>query len=202
MFRSFAVAMVLSVLCGVCSAAIIYEPVQYQYRDPMTGRPTFYYGGDNPRTFAAGMRYQRLYNADLNSVADPALHGFVVGTFADNLMHHGLNGEAPVVYSDLLPPGMNGFPLGLTIEDARNEAYANVPRYFRKRDLLMTAVRGPSGQVIVPPSIPMHGEIDIHPYHAPTTQPSGPSAPQPILILPKSLLNPPAAAAQPTASAR
>ena len=50
-------------------------------------------------------------------------------------LHAGLIGRpAEYVYSDCRP-GVNVSVYGYTSVDARNEAYANVPTYFRKRDL-------------------------------------------------------------------
>ena len=45
MFRPVLSALVLSLLPAISSAAIVFEPVQYQYRDAMHDHPAFYYGG-------------------------------------------------------------------------------------------------------------------------------------------------------------
>src|SRR5580765_1066279 len=133
MFRPILGATLLALLPCVASAAIVFEPVQYQYRDPVNDRPNFYYGGSNPAAFVAGVVNQRRYLMGNVPVRDIGFHNTWVGPLTDNLLHHGEMGHFPITYSDLLPPGVNGFPLGLTPDDVRNDAYANVPRYFRKR---------------------------------------------------------------------
>jgi hypothetical protein len=190
MFRAILGAGVLAILGSVTSAAIVYEPVQYQYRDPVYGRPVFYYGGSNPAVFDAAVNQQQLYHMGLNSIRNIGFNNVFVGPLNDDLLHHGLQGHMPVTYTDLLTPGMNAWLLGYTPDDARNDAYANVPRYFRKADMLESSVLTPDGNVFVPPQAPLPGTIQIMPYHAPTTQPAmtHPTS-GPIIIIPKGLLD-------------
>jgi hypothetical protein len=86
------------------------------------------------------------------------------------------------IYSDARPYE-NVAIYGYTVSDARNEAYANVPRYFRKRDLLATAQPAPDGSLVVGPQsqpIPTAPLIDQHPISA-----------APILIIPRGQTLPP-----------
>ena len=176
-------------LGSVASAAIVYEPVQYQYRDPVYGNPVFYYGGSNPAVIAGGINFQQRYHIG-SPIRNIAFNDSFVAPFSNNLLTHGLQGSMPATYTDILGPRINAWPLGFTPEDARNEAYANVPRYLRKADMLQSAFVTPDGHAFVPPQAPLPGMIEIMPYHAPTTQPamSQPTS-GPILIIPKGLLD-------------
>ncbi|MEZ0264126.1 MAG: hypothetical protein ACAI43_05320, partial [Phycisphaerae bacterium] len=74
-------------------------------------------------------------------------------------------------------------------------AYANSYAYFRKADLVRTAVRQADGTWHVPaqPS-PQRGSIEIRPVPAvrPIVEQKKPSAaPKPVLIIPKRLLDKP-----------
>jgi hypothetical protein len=179
----------VAILGSVASAAIVYEPVQYQYRDPVYGRPVFYYGGSNPAVFAAAANQQQRWHLG-SSIRNIGFGEQFVGRIGDDLLHHGLPGNIPMTFSDLFPPYMNAWPMGFTADDARNEAYANVPLYFRKADLMESAVMLPDGNIHVPAQAPLPGTIQIMPYHPPTTQPATTTpASGPILIIPKGLLN-------------
>ena len=70
-------------------------------------------------------------------------------------------------------------PLGLTPDDARNEAYANVPRYFIKRDLMGSAVLLPNREVAIPAQAPLPGTLQISPATAgpPPNRPPKPQTP-------------------------
>jgi hypothetical protein len=190
MFRPIVAAALFSVFPAVASAAIVFEPVQYQYRNPVQDRPAFYYGGSNPAAFIAGVIHQQRYAMGANPVQDIGFRNQWVGPLTDDLLHHSAWGSFTVTYSDLLPPGMNAFPLGLTPDDARNDAYNNVPRYFRKRDLLGSAVRLSNRQVAIPAQAPLPGTLEMMPAHGwPTTQPATQTTqPHPVLIIPKGLL--------------
>jgi hypothetical protein len=191
MFRPTFAAVLVSVFPAIASAAIVFEPVQYQYRTPVQDRPAFYYGGSNPAAFVAGIVRQQRYAIGASPVRDIGFHNTWVGTLTDNLIHHGDFGSFPVTYTDLLPPGMNAFPLGFTADDARNDAYGNVPRYFHKRDLMGSAVVLPNRVVVIPAQAPLPGTLEMMPMHGwPTTQPATQTTqPQPILIIPKGLLD-------------
>jgi hypothetical protein len=191
MFRPVLSALVLTLLPAISSAAIVFEPVQYQYRDAHCDRPAFYYGGSNPAVFMAGVMAQQRYHLGANPIHETALSSPLVGPLTDNLLHHGDMGAAPITYSDSLPPGSNAYPYGLTPDDARNDAYSNVPRYFRKRDLMNSAILLPTREVAIPAQAPLPGTLQMLPVHGwPTTQPATQSSqPTPILIIPKGLLD-------------
>lgn len=187
MFRSSLAFCLLVILGSAASAAVIYAPVQYQYRDLYMNAPAFYYGGSDPQVFDEAANRQERFNMG------PSLHYIGTsyareGRFAYNLANSTVTNVLPVTYTDLKAPGVNAYPYGFSISDARNTAYANVPLYFRKRDLMASAYRAPDGNVIVPAQAP--GTIEITPSHGPTTQPATVPAttPSPILIIPKSLL--------------
>jgi hypothetical protein len=189
MFRAVMGMGLVALVGSVASAAIVYEPVQYQYRDPVYGNPVFYYGGTNPAVFDYAVNLQQRYHVGQNSVRNIGFNNVFVGTRSDTLLVHGLQGHFPMTYSDLFAPGINAWLLGLTPDDVRNDAYANVPRYLRKIDMLESGVQTPDGHVFVPPQAPLPGTIQIMPYHAPTTQPAMTHpASGPILIIPKGLL--------------
>ena len=129
--------------CALAPAAfgqIIYENVRYQH---VSGSgQTYYYGGNEPRTF---------YWAEIRSELDA--HGFNrerYGAFSggDRLLDGLLNPQPPV-YSDYFP-NRDARRWGFTADDARNEAVRTAPLYFRKRDLLRTAEVQPDGSLLVP----------------------------------------------------
>jgi hypothetical protein len=112
------VAALVLVSASRSSAQVIYEPVQYQYGSPIK----YYYGGQDPRVIEAAeayASYRNAYHAD-GRHPDP----FSVAANAPT-----------VVYHDLFPY-QNAALYGYTPMDAMNEAYANVPRYFHKSDLI------------------------------------------------------------------
>jgi hypothetical protein len=82
------------------------------------------------------------------------------------------------VYSDAAPH-INLAPYGYTAVDAMNEANANVPRYFRMRDLLSAGKVSADGTLTVPADAqPMQRVVTPA---APTTRPAG----QAIIIIPR-----------------
>jgi hypothetical protein len=161
MFKK-AIALCLMFAGGsVANAAIVYEPVQYQHRG-INGE-IYYYGGRNPDVVAdARLRAYALRHSDPNY--QPA--GFTVRTE-----------RTPAVYSDVAPY-MNLSIYGYTSVDAANEANANVPRYFRKGDLLAAGYIDRDGSLVVPANT---RPLTTLPRVAPTTQPTA----QAIIIIPK-----------------
>jgi hypothetical protein len=164
----------LFALPSLAPAQVIYQPVQYQYGS----REKFYYGGREPAIIAAASTFDQYRAAYERS------------TRAYN--EYGRLAQSPLyVYSDVLPYNDAGL-FGYTAMDAMNDAYANVPRYFRKADLLQSAERQPDGTLTIssrvepgrvgPGYLPA-GSIDIHPYKRTTGGP--------ILIIPKRLLDKP-----------
>ena len=161
----FAVATIgLFVFVASASAQIVYEPVRYQYVTGPNGN-TFYYGGSDPRM----------------------LHFAWTDT---NVNPHQVVTQGHCVYSDDVPR-RNAFYFGWTAGDAYNEANQNVPRYWRKSDLLRSGHVDCSGAFVVPANAPYCGDgtIEIRPYMRPTTGPS--TGPRPVIIIPKDLLDKP-----------
>jgi len=67
-----------------------------------------------------------------------------------------------------------------TISDARNEAYANVPQYFRKRDLIAAGNLAPDGTIVV--------DAQAQPVESapgPAVAPLETGVLRPILIIPR-----------------
>jgi hypothetical protein len=185
---SFAMCL-LAILGSTVSAAVVYAPVEYQYRDPYMNAPAFYYGGSDPQYLDEAANRQQRFNMGPS--------GHYIGTsyaregrFGYNLANSTVTNVFPVTYTDLKAAGINAYPYGFSISDARNAAYASVPLYFRKRDLIASAYPTPDGNLIVPAQAPLPGTIEITPSHGPATRPATAPAttPSPILIIPKSLL--------------
>ena len=178
MLRQAIAAVLLSAaFAAVSSAQVIYEPVQSQYRT--AGGETFYYGGSNPRVFEYAR--QRVECFDRASFARVAPYG--VG-----YLHRGLIGRPPQYTVSDCAPYRNAIVFGYTSVDARNTAYANVPRFFRMADLLAMAVPAPDGVgVVVPAQAP--GTIVVRPV-LPATRPATEPAtqPKPVMIIPKKAL--------------
>lgn len=203
MFRTVLMFCLIVICSSAASAAIIYAPVQYQYRDPANNGPAFYYGGGDPAVIGNGTLQQRRYS--LPGPIHPTGGKYLAeGRLGFDPLPSGILENRPAVtYTDLLAPGINAYPYGFSVDDARNEAYSNSPLYFRKRDLLRSAYQAPDGNIMVPAGAPAAGTIEIKPYHAPTTQPSSQPTAEPILIIPKGLLNKPLRQqSTPVASAR
>jgi hypothetical protein len=76
-----------------------------------------------------------------------------------------------------------------TPNDARNEAYHNVPRYFRKSDLLRAAVEKEDGTLSVPAYAKPRMDVTVVRPFGMTTRPMTPKGT--ILIIPKDLLKQP-----------
>lgn len=141
MTRSITAAVAGLLLLGSSSyagAQTIYEPVQYQYGE---GDHRYYYGGSDPAVFDTAERracVDRLGDYDYDT--DRYTHAYV---------HRRLIGQLDRVYSDCVPY-VNARAYGYLPVDAANDAYANVPRYFRMRDLARAAVVEPDGTRVVP----------------------------------------------------
>ena len=90
-------------------------------------------------------------------------------------------------------PHQNLARYGWTASDAQNEAYANTPTYFRKADLLASAVPQPDGSYVVPFYAPTVVVVNGNGYNGngATTGPSTvPTAKKgQIIIIPKRLLD-------------
>jgi len=181
MRRHAIIATLLSMLfAAVSSAQVFYEPVQSQYR---TEHSTYYYGGSNPR--AHEYAYQRL---DCFYHAASRLEG----RFGTGYLHRNLIGRPPQYVISDCAIYRNASVYGYTSVDARNEAYTNVPRFFRMADLYKSARPLEGGGFVVPAQAP--GTIDIRPYVAPGADPAtspatrsatGDAEPKAILIIPR-----------------
>jgi hypothetical protein len=145
---------------SVCSAAIVYEPVQYQYR---RGSDIYYYGGRHAHAVADAVdRSHALRYSDSNY--QPCTFTFRTD-------------RTPAVYSDAAPY-MNLSVYGYTQTDAVNEANASLPRYFRKGDLMAAGkVTADGSLVIAANAIPVPRPVAA----VPTTRPST----QSIIIIPR-----------------
>ena len=113
-----------------------------------------------------------------------------VGCVATGLVP-GLVGRAPKVYTDAAPY-VNASLYGYTDGDVRNEANANVPTYFRKRDLLAAAAVQADGTWLVRADAKPATVVRVVRRAVPATNPT----PKAIIIIPKR----PAAPAAPAAS--
>lgn len=157
------------------SAQVIYEPVQYQYT---AGGQHYYYGGSNPdihrwaHTPVGGAgRWGRT-----NGLA------FVSGDIDRN---RAVRDENTVrAFTDAMP-FINAHVYGFTATDARNEAYFNVPLYFRKRDLLNAAVPVDGAYVVPAQAQPIRIERDDN------GRPRATTAPRPVMIIPRDKLQRP-----------
>ena len=191
--RLFAALLLACIVVSSASAQIIYEPVQYQY--PVGyGNEHYYYGGSNPAVHE---------NARVSPQCQPLQFGY-----ATNL-HRFDGGNSfgqpsplyyhPLVFTDCIGGGLtNAANFGWLPVDARNEAVANAPTYFRKIDLLASAVPGSDGFYHVPPTAPQVYVMNSTGWPAyPTTRPAAtsPSATVPsrgnVIIIPKRLLDRP-----------
>src|SRR5437762_13883767 len=83
-------------------AQIIYEPVRYQYGNDYK----FYYGGSDPRVI------ESAYEEDTRPGRHISVEAMPLRVYHDSY------------------PGWNAAIYGVTIADARNQAYNNAPRYF------------------------------------------------------------------------
>ena len=175
MLRCVAVALCSLVLTTSAMAQVIYEPIRYEFETPRGEK--YYYGGVDPRVHAVAAHSGvcRGYSYATN------LHNFDGGnTFNQPSPMY----DRPAVFTDCVP-FRDASRFGYTPADARNEAYANSPTYFRKADLLANAIVAPDGTRIVPASSP---RLLVTP--APMYVPMRPNRGQ-IIIIPKRLLDRP-----------
>jgi|SRR6185437_6705081 len=172
MLRSLMFVLV-GAFCAPAFAQIIYQPVQYQFSTGC-GDQHYFYGGTNPRVHAAAHQLLRTYYPN-------NLHNFDGGNSFDQTSV--LSYRAPVFSDDL--PYQNVARFGYTEADARNEAYGNAARYFRKSDELAAAIPTADGALIVPPT-----PVCIVPTAAARASTTQPTHGQ-IIIIPKRLMDQP-----------
>ena len=192
MLRSLAVALCSIVISSSAFAQVFYQPVKYQYDAGGPGDAKYYYGGTNPLV-------HRLASSD-GYGGRCTFHGY-----AGNL--HRFDGgnsfgqpsplyDRDAVYTDCVP-FQDASRFGYTAADARNEAYANSARYFRKADILAGAVLQPDGTWSVPAD--SSGAVYVLPptpvYRGTTapaaTLPAGALRRGQVIIIPKRMLDRP-----------
>jgi len=169
---SFVAIFVLGLVSSAVQAQIIYEPVRWRYG----GQNPFYYGGSDPRVIdyasgpvGGGGWWGRVHGFD-----------FISG---DYQTHRDVTNEGYRVYTDAVPY-QNARQWGYTDNDARNEAYSNVPTYFRKVDLMNAATPNQDGTW----TVPAHLSPGPRYYTTPSSARMGPgptTTPRPLMILPK-----------------
>jgi len=147
------------------SAQVIYEPVQYQYK----ASQYYYYGGTNP----AVHEYAASPVGGAGRWGRANGYAFVSATRA-------VVNEPLRAFTDGLP-FTNAAIYGFTPADASNEANFNLPRYFRKGDLLNAAVPVDGAFVVPAQAQPIRFDRDTVRY----TRPNPATAPRPMMIIPK-----------------
>lgn len=183
MLRCVAIALCSLVLGSSASAQVIYEPIRDQFETPRGAR--YYYGGVDPRVHAiAGSDLCRGYSYGMN------LHNFDGG---NTFNQPSPMSDRPLVFSDCVP-FRDASRFGYTPADARNEAYANAPTYFRKSDLLESAIPTETGGWVVPAQR-MHyaPAMNGHNGHRESTTTRATTSPATrrgqVIIIPKRLLD-------------
>lgn len=157
-------------------AQIIYEPIQYQYG---SGQNVYWYGGSDPR----------VHYAAAQPITPGGTWGRVNGwNFASGNVttHREVSSEPTRTFVDV--PGFqyaNATFWGYGPDDARNDAYFNSTRYFKKSDLLAAAVRMSDGSYHVPaqarPIQTISGGVSY-------IGPQRGGSPKPVFIIPKDQL--------------
>jgi hypothetical protein len=171
-----AVCLALFAIVSSASAQVIYTPVQYQYS---AGGTTYYYGGSDPRVHELAAEI----HSDSPSFGRTAGFAFVSG---DAWVHREVDREPMRAFTDALPL-RNAGDFGFTANDARNEAYMSMPRYFVKRDLLHAAVLV-DGAWIVPAQVT---PIRIYKSNGMEIDHARGAMPRPLMIIPKEMLTTP-----------
>ncbi|MGH7177726.1 MAG: hypothetical protein ACREJC_10125 [Tepidisphaeraceae bacterium] len=111
------------------------------------------------------------------------VHGWAFAS-GDYQTHREVATDVLRVYADALGY-QNGTCFGFTANDAGNEAYANVPTYFRKGDMVRAAVPSQTGGWVVP----AQAQPISSSYYAPRSGSGAPVKGKPVLIIPKRLLD-------------
>jgi len=155
---------------------IIYEPVTFQHGSDVK----YFYGGSDSRThrYAAHEIDQRSYYS----------YGAFSGS--DRSRARDMFNHCDFVFSDQIPLkelSRNGY----NENDARNEANANAPLYFRKHELLRAAERQYDGSLSVPANVKVVGRLYVR--DAVNGATTGPATTRgAVIIIPKKLLEKPA----------
>ncbi len=167
---ALALAAALFGCVGSARAQVIYEPVRYQFG---SGAATFYYGGHDPRAFD-------------HAAADVERTAYQSAVAQTPVVERARIYSDYAPYQDVAEHSYTSYRT-FTAADARNEANANAPRYFRKRDLLMSRDNyiADDGAFVVPAYAEPRIEIRVvRPFHA-TTVPALKKGD--ILIIPKKM---------------
>jgi hypothetical protein len=139
MSRLFAAIAALMILSSAAAAQVIHQPVQYQFR---AGTP-YYYGGSDPRVHERA----RLPVGGAGQWGRVNGYAFVSG---DLNSHRAVRDEPLRAFTDGMP-FWNAAIFGFGPDDARNEAYANMPRYYRVENLVAAGHVARDGAIVVPP---------------------------------------------------
>jgi hypothetical protein len=171
------VCLALLAIVSSASAQVIYQPLQYQYS---AGGTSYYYGGSDPRVHELAAEI----HSDSPSFGRTGGFAFVSG---DAWVHREVDREPMRVYTDALPL-RNAGDFGFTPNDARNEAYNSMPRYFVKRDLLHAAMLVNGTWVVPAAARPIH----VYKSNGMAIDRSHEAMPRPLMIIPREMLTPPA----------
>lgn len=169
-----ALCLALFAFVSSASAQIVYEPVQYQYNSNGT---LYYYGGSDPA----------VHHYAMQPYSPGGTWGRANGWafFRSDVRSYRTTSNEPLrVYSDATGVSNAGL-IGFTPDDARNEAYANTPTYFAKRDVEHTAVLKHDGSWVVPAQarpVRVYKSDGTLIDRGPTTMP------RPLLVIPKDAL--------------
>ncbi len=120
-FASLMAVALVGCIASAASGQVFYEPVRYEHG---SGDAKFYYGGHHAQVFehVAADVNRTAYSSAVTQVPVVARNR----VYSDAVPFQNLADESLTTYGSYTP------------SDARNEAYRNVPRYFRKHDLLMS----------------------------------------------------------------
>lgn len=132
--------LIVCVFGTIVGAQTIYQPVQFEYG---RGEARFYYGGSDPTVFARAERETLRLTA-----VRPGSTSLPIRTF-----------------SNALPYQPNAAVFGYTANDAKNDAYRALPRYYCMQ---VSSVRR---EPLLPASTG-DGRIEIKPYVRPSTRPA------------------------------
>ena len=161
---------IVACLSSFASAQVIYEPVVVQHG----GQNAYYYAGTNPSIHESA----RFPSA-------PGAAWGRTGGYAFVSAHRAVVERTPRIFTDAFG-SFDARVFGMTIDDVVNGANANLPRYFRKGDLLQSA-KPRDGVLIVSPFAPEaemdKGTIIIKPSSPPLFRRG------PVLVIPRSMMN-------------
>jgi hypothetical protein len=183
MLRCVVVVLGSLLLSSNAFAQVVYEPIRYQHQ---TARgDVYYYGGSDPRVHAVA-GYDGLcrgYSYATN------LHNFDGGNSFNQPSPFFYR---PAVFTDCVPL-RDASRFGYTQADARNEAYANAPTYFRKADLLESAIPTYNGGWVVPANAPLYVAPPAMRHngngYSTTRTTTSPARPGQVIIIPKRLMD-------------